>query len=95
MSFQELIRKIQEIVANARALKDKRAGAKNARVNYACIFSQNNKEEVELMKVAGRVGNPIRDAPTGPLFQIQPIPTKTELNGFFKARMWDARRASH
>lgn len=66
--LQELARKIVE---RAKALKDSRTDEKEARVSYCCIFSQASAEYEELVAAAGRIGQVVKDTPTGPIFLLR------------------------
>ncbi|MFA4818347.1 MAG: hypothetical protein WC621_00725 [Patescibacteria group bacterium] len=75
MNTESLKTIVQEIVKQARELKDKHTTEKDAAVNYAAIFSQNDREYQGLLEPAGQIGKIIQDTPTGPLFEIGGIDT--------------------
>lgn len=72
MDDKQLKALVREIVKQATELKDKHTTEKKARVNYACIFTQSEKEYETLLAVAKQSWNVIEDTPTGPLFHIDP-----------------------
>ncbi|HOZ36660.1 MAG TPA: hypothetical protein PLR18_02420 [bacterium] len=72
VDFKKLI---QEIVKLACELKDKYTSEKDAPVNYAAIFSQNDKEYDGFYKLAEQIGQIIQHTPTGDLFAIEGLDT--------------------
>jgi len=92
MNAEGLKLKIQDIVKQATALKNKHIGNKNTPVNYACIFSQSEEEYNELLIVAGKIGKIIEKTPTGFLFHINPIKTVSGVLKILKIRIPDATR---
>ena len=91
MDSEELKELVREIVKEAEELKDKHTDQKRARVNYACIFSQNKTEFEGLKGLAGKIGKIIEETPTGPLFQIKLKTAAGELR-LLKIRMPDRTR---
>jgi len=75
METEDLKKQVQGIVKQSCELKNKYTAEQNAQVNYACIFSQSSEEFKILIKVADKIGKIIKDTPTGPLFDINPIKT--------------------
>ncbi len=75
METEDLKKQVQEIVKQSCELKNKYTAEHNAQINYACIFSQSPEEFEILIKVADKIGKIIKDTPTGPLFDIDPIKT--------------------
>ena len=75
MNINELKQFVQEIVEKANALKNKHISEENALVNYACIFCQNKEQYNELIELTKTMGKIIKETPTGPLFQIEPLST--------------------
>ncbi|MCD6230038.1 MAG: hypothetical protein J7K00_04530 [Candidatus Diapherotrites archaeon] len=75
METEDLKKQVQGIVKQSCELKNKYTAEQNAQVNYACIFSQSSEEFEILIKVANKIGKIIKDTPTGPLFEINPIKT--------------------
>jgi len=73
MKIQKLKAIVQQIIAQARDLKDKHTYEKDAQVNYACIFSQNESEHQSFISAARGIGKILEDTPTGPLFLIEPL----------------------
>jgi len=83
---------IQEIVKQAFELKNKHTDAKDAPVNYACIFSQNKGQYEELIKTAEKVGAVVKHTSSGPLFQITPLVTISGKLRLLKIRVPDITR---
>lgn len=83
---------IQEIVKEANELKNLHTNEKNARVNYACIFAQNQIEFDKFLKDAEQIGNVIKQTETGPLFEIKPLNTISGTLRLLKIRMPDKTR---
>ncbi len=92
MDTKDLKNLVKDIVAQATVLKDKYTEFKNAPVNYACIFSQSNKEYEELLKVAQKIGKVIKETSTGPLLHIKPLKTVSGFLQLLKIRMYDPNR---
>ena len=92
MNVDDLKSLIREIVTKACTLKNKHTNEQNAPINYACIFSQNNREYKELLEIARRLGKVIKETPTGPLFHIQPIETNSGQLKLLKIRQPDKTR---
>ena len=68
-----LTQMVEEIVKKANDLKNKHTSEKNALINYACIFCQNDEQYNSLMALAQEIGKVVEETPTGPLFRIQPF----------------------
>ena len=92
MNIDELKNKVQYIVKNARALKDKYTDQKNAPVNYACIFSQTNEEYKELLELVRTIGKVVKETKTGLLFHIDPLLTESGILKLLKIRISDPTR---
>ena len=88
----ELGRLLRWIVEQAQKLTDKHTREDTARVNYACIFSQNTEEYDMFIRSANKMGKVIRDTPTGPLFNIKPLETKAGKLRLIKIRLPDKTR---
>ena len=84
--------KVKEIVEKATALKNKHIDDKNTPVNYACIFSQSREEYDELLEVTRKIGNVIKETPTGLLFHIKPLQTISGTLKLLKIRIPDPTR---
>lgn len=84
--------KIQSIVTSANELKNKHINDHDARVNYSCIFSQSKEEYEYLNQLATEIGKVIKDTPTGPLYQIAPLPTVAGNLQLLKIRIPDPTR---
>ncbi len=59
MEVEDLKNLVKSIVEKATILKNKHIEYKNTPVNYACIFSQNDEEYKELLKIARKIGKMI------------------------------------
>ncbi len=81
-----------DIVKKACELKNKFTDATNASVNYACVFSQSEKEYVELKKLASELGKVIENTPSGPLYHIKPINTVSGQLKLLKIRCPDVTK---
>jgi len=92
MNVKNLIKSVQEIVKRANTLKDKHTSEKNAPVNYACVFCQNDEQYDSLAALAQEIGKVIEETPTGPLFHIQPLDTNAGSLQLLKIRKPDATR---
>ena len=68
MTVDELKKLVQEIVARARLLSAKHTSEGDAPVNYACIFTQSEAENEEMLNLAHQMGVVVDDTPTGPVF---------------------------
>jgi len=71
-NFKKLI---QGIVEESSNLKDKYTEEKNVQVNYACVFSQNDKEYQEFYQLASDIGQIVKQTDTGDLFKISGLDT--------------------
>ncbi len=92
MTTNDLQRKIQRIVKEAKKLKDKHTDQYDALVNYVCIFCQSDKEFEEHLKPAKKLGKTIKQTSTGPLFQIEPLETVAGKVQLLKIRKPDPTR---
>jgi len=92
MDTEDLKVKVKEIVEKATALKNKHIDDKNTPVNYACIFSQSREEYDELLEVTRKIGNVIKETPTGLLFHIKPLQTISGTLKLLKIRIPDPTR---
>ena len=62
---------VKEIVVETSELKDKHTDQKDALVNYACIFCQNEQEYNEFLESAQKIGEVVKEYPNGSLFKIR------------------------
>jgi hypothetical protein len=92
MNIENLKQFAQEIVKKANDLKNKHTSEKNAPVNYACIFCQNDEQYNSLVALAQEIGKMVEETPTGPLFHIQPLDTVAGKLQLLKIRKPDATR---
>ncbi len=92
MELNQLITLVKKIVAEACKLKDAHTTAKHAPVNYACIFTQNQKEYEALVATANKIGAVVKETPSGLLFHIPPINTVAGDLRLVKIRLPDVTR---
>ncbi len=65
MEVENLKNLVKNIVEKATALKNKHIDNKNTPVNYACIFSQSDKEYNELLEITRKIGKVLQETPSG------------------------------
>ena len=92
MSTDDFKQLIQGIVQHSCALKNQHTAEKDAQVNYAAVFAQNEKEYKELYEVATQLGKVIQSTPTGDLFQVGGIDTAAGKLRLLKIRKPDTTR---
>ena len=92
MDTEDLKIRVKSIVEKATALKNKHTDNRNARVNYACIFSQSKEEYEELLEASRKIGKVIQETPTGLLFHIEPLQTVSGDLKLLKIRIPDSTR---
>ena len=92
MDKENLKNKVKTIVKKAAALKNKHTDAKDTPVNYACIFSQSKEGYEGLLEVAKKIGEVIKETPTGLLFHIKPLQTVSGVLRLLKIRIPDSTR---
>ncbi len=93
MTSENVIKLIQEIVEQAQLLKDKHvSGENNAPVNYACIFSQTEKEFNDFLEIIKKMGPEVEKTSKGPIFDIGGIETKAGRLRVLKLRLPDIKR---
>ena len=92
MNIAKLRQMIQSIVKQANELKNKYTTEQDVPVNYACIFSQSQKEFEAFASLAKQSGKIILDTKSGPLFQISPLNTAAGQLKLLKIRMPDKTR---
>ena len=92
MNVEELKRFVQEIVKKANELKNKHTSEKNAPVNYACIFCQNDEHYNNLLSVVSEMGNVIMETSMGPVYHIEPLETVSGKLQLLKIRKPDPTR---
>lgn len=83
---------VREIVEDAVKLKNEHTGETDAPVNYACIFAQSKGEYEELLQAAQKLGSAIKETPSGPLFQLEPLQTVSGPLQLLKVRAYDESR---
>lgn len=92
MNTADLKSKVKFIVERASALKDEYLGMDDSRVNYACIFSQNKADYDQLLELTKKLGKIVKETPTGPLYQIEPLSTVAGNLQLLKIRIPDSTR---
>jgi len=92
MSTEDFKQLIQGIVRQSCELKNRHTTEKDAQVNYAAIFSQNEKEYSELYESAKQIGKVIQNTPMGDLFEIDGIDTVSGKLRLLKIRKPDTTR---
>lgn len=88
----ELADNIRSIVAGAKELSTKHTTEGNAPVNYACIFSQSEKEYDDLIEIVRGTGSVVHETAMGPIFHIDPIATVSGELRLLKIRKPDPKR---
>ena len=92
MSTEDFKQLIQGIVRKSCELKNRHTTEKDARVNYAAVFSQNEKEYNKLYELAKQIGTVVQNTPMGDLFEIDGIDTVSGKLRLLKIRKPDATR---
>ena len=92
MDVENLRQFVQEVVKKASNLKDKHTSEKNAPVNYACVFCQNDGQYKNLLVVVQEMGKVVEETPTGSVFQIRPLDTIAGSLRLLKIRKPDSTR---
>ena len=92
MTAEDLKQLIQEIVKKSHELKNKHTAEKNAAVNYVAVFSQNKNEYKEFYGAAKKIGEVIKNTPTGDLFRVNGIDTVAGKLKLVKIRLPDTTR---
>ncbi len=92
MDIAHVKRLVQKIVKKAVDLKNKHTSEKEAKVNYACIFCQNEGQYDKFLIIMKSTGKLIKETPTGPLFHIYPLNTVAGKLQLLKIRKPDATR---
>lgn len=70
MNPENLIKIIQDLVADCTRLKDKFVDEKNLEIDYVCIFSQNETEYDLLHRASESLGKVVGQTPTGDVFAL-------------------------
>jgi len=83
---------VQEIVEKAARLKDRHTSEKEAPVNYACIFCQDEEQYNNSLAIVQKIGKVVEETPTGPVFQIRPLDTVAGKLQMLKIRKPDETR---
>lgn len=92
MDSKELKLVVQEIVSDAKALKDKHTVETDTPVNYACVFAQSDAEYQELNSAAQAMGTVIQEMKSGQLYHIEDLPTIAGTLRILKIRIPDSTR---
>ncbi|TKJ17610.1 hypothetical protein CEE44_03690 [Candidatus Woesearchaeota archaeon B3_Woes] len=92
MNTEDLKKLVKNIVEEATILKNKHIDFKDIPINYACIFSQSEKEYQELLEISRKIGTMIKETPSGFLFHISPLETISGTLKLLKIRFPDSTR---
>jgi len=92
MNIEELKQFVQEIVKEAKKLKDKHTNQIDAPVNYACIFSQSQEEYEKLLELTNKFGKVLKETKNGLLFHLEPLETVSGKLKILKIRAPDPTR---
>jgi len=92
MNSDALKQLVKGIVEEANNLKNKHIELQDTPVNYACVFSQNQEEYMELLESTKQIGKQILETTTGILFHIAPIETVAGNLKLLKIRLPDKTR---
>lgn len=92
MSERHVVALVQEIVREAKILKDAHTNERDAPVNYACVFAQSAYENESLLATAREFGKVVKDTKMGPVFLVEPIETVAGPLRLVKIRKPDPQR---
>src|SRR5258708_10064883 len=93
MTQQDLTGIINYIAQKNVELNSKYILEKELEADYVCIFSQNDQEYQELLKLASEIGEVVDQTPTGPVFKFHNRPeTATGKPKLLKIRVPDPTR---
>ncbi len=88
-----LIKQIQKISKECVKLKNKYVPDKNLKIDWVCVFSQNDKEYKSLIEEAESIGTIIETAENGLVYRlIKPIKTSAGTPKLLKIRKYDPTR---
>lgn len=91
-TWSEFVELVKGIVSDATNLKDKNTRKFTAKVNYCCVFCQNETEFSKLKTVIEQNGKLANETETGPVFVVQGIPTVAGMLRVLKIRKPDPSR---
>ena len=81
---------VKLIVEKSKILKDKYTKEYDAKVNYACIFCQNESDFIKYISILKEDNNEIlEDTYSGPLFRIKDLDTVSGTLKLLKIRRYD------
>ena len=83
---------VKKIVEESNNLKNQYTNERNAPVNYACIFCQNEVQYRDFVALANELGTVIKETSTGLLFNIKPLETISGKLKLLKIRKPDVTR---
>lgn len=92
MSKESLQKLVQDMVAQASALKNKYTTEISAPINYACIFSRSDAEYRELTEVVQTMGKVVKVTNSGSLYHIENVETVAGTLRILKIRIPDVTR---
>jgi hypothetical protein len=87
-----LEQQIQDIAAAARELMDRSTGGVAASASYVCIVCQNDGQFADVCEAASKRGAVIMSTPSGPIFEIAPLPSAAGEVRILKVRRFDSAR---
>ena len=92
MDTNKIKKIVYDIVSDARLLNYKHTLERDAPVNYACIFTQNSFEYEEMINLANKMGDIVKETTMGPVFLLVPITTISGNLRLVKIRKHDQKR---
>ena len=92
MTHSDLKKRVQEIVNEAHHLNAAHTYARDAPVNYACVFAQSDNEYAELVDLARQLGPIVQETAMGPVFHIASLDTMAGPLELLKIRRPDPKR---
>ena len=93
MTTDDLKKLAQRIVAESHRLSAAHTSEHQAPVNYACVFTQNDVEYEEMVKVARQLGSVAQETAMGPVFHMAPLSTEAGILRLLKIRRPDPKRS--
>lgn len=89
MDTKALKQLAQDIVGQAKALKDRHTSEVGAPVNYVCIFAQSTAEYQELTEAVRTIGPAVKETDSGLLYHITDLKTVAGVLRILKIRVPD------
>ena len=91
-TYADLIKIVQEIVAESVKLKDEMTNQHDVQIGYVCVFCQNETEYEDFKRLARENGRLAKDTHSDPVFIIPPIETVSGRLSVLKIRNPDPAR---